>query len=34
MCAYVMRFIVPCKGNPNSYMVVPRDDYVNDYFGM
>ena len=28
MCVYVMRFIVPCKGNPNSHMVVPRDDYV------
>ena len=34
MCAYVMRFIVPCKGNPDSHMVVPRDDYVNGYFGM
>ena len=22
MCAYVMRFIVPRKGNPNSHMVV------------
>ena len=34
MCAFVMRFIVPCKGNLNSHMVVPRDDYVNGYFGM